>query len=194
MLSKKIMDKHSQIPRSGANSGFNSDYNYDDSRELPKQSLQEFSPISANYNIPEEYLNSQNISHKSQNTSEPTKDLVMNSKLPDEIKRLMLEHPIQKPQQPSVTISDDVIAAASRLMNTKANGEQVSTHTRQKTSVNINEDNTPNLKKLLKEAVREILHENGLLTENVSNSNEVFSFRVGQHIFEGRVTKIKKIK
>ena len=33
----------------------------------------------------------------------------------------------------------------------------------------------------------------GLITESETKSNEVFKFRVGQHIFEGRVTNIKKI-
>ena len=46
---------------------------------------------------------------------------------------------------------------------------------------------------MLKEVVTEVLSENGLLTESEKNSNEVFKFRVGQHIFEGKLTKIKKI-
>jgi len=51
-----------------------------------------------------------------------------------------------------------------------------------------------NLKELLKEVVREVLAENGMITESVSKTNDVFSFKVGKHIFEGKVTKVKKIQ
>jgi len=47
---------------------------------------------------------------------------------------------------------------------------------------------------MVMEAVREVLSENGLITESVTKTNDVFSFRVGSHIFEGKVTKIKKLK
>jgi hypothetical protein len=50
---------------------------------------------------------------------------------------------------------------------------------------------SPELKKLVKEAVKEILQESGLLVESTQKSNDMFSFKVGQHIFEGKVTKIK---
>jgi hypothetical protein len=204
MISKKIMDKHNEIGRGGSQSLGNSNYNED--YEVSKPSLQEFAPINASYNIPQEflseqqiaqpYLSEQSISSKNHNLGEPTQEMVMNSKLPDEIKKLMLEHPIQKPQQQTPTLSDDVIAAAARLMNTKPNGEQIQPKQQPKTlpKQNITESVNPNLKGLVKEAVREILQESGLLVESSQKSNETFSFRVGQHIFEGKVTKIKKVK
>jgi hypothetical protein len=46
---------------------------------------------------------------------------------------------------------------------------------------------------MVRETVEEVLKENGLLVESTKKSNEQFKFRVGQHIFEGRVTKIRKI-
>ena len=49
------------------------------------------------------------------------------------------------------------------------------------------------LKSMLREVVEEVLQENGILSESTENANEVFSFKVGKHIFEGKVTKIKKI-
>jgi len=49
-------------------------------------------------------------------------------------------------------------------------------------------------KSIVRETVEEVLSENGLLTESTSKSNEVFSFKVGNHRFEGKVTKIVKIK
>jgi hypothetical protein len=50
------------------------------------------------------------------------------------------------------------------------------------------------LSKLVKEAVNSALEENGLLIESVEKSNDLFSFRVGQHVFEGKITKVKKVK
>jgi hypothetical protein len=49
------------------------------------------------------------------------------------------------------------------------------------------------LKEMIREAVRDVLSENGMITESVSKTNDVFTFRVGKHIFEGKVTKIKKV-
>jgi hypothetical protein len=49
------------------------------------------------------------------------------------------------------------------------------------------------IKKMINEAVNDALKENGLLTESSEKSNEIFSFKVGKHIFEGKVTKIKKL-
>jgi DUF917 family protein len=49
------------------------------------------------------------------------------------------------------------------------------------------------LKKMIKEAVRETLKEQGLIAESTEKTNEIFSFKVGKHIFEGKITKVKKI-
>jgi hypothetical protein len=46
---------------------------------------------------------------------------IQNSKLPDEIKRLMLEHPIEQPQTQPV-LSNELVEAAARLMKTDAAG------------------------------------------------------------------------
>ena len=49
------------------------------------------------------------------------------------------------------------------------------------------------IQKMINEAVTKSLRENGLITESSEKSNEVFSFKVGKHVFEGKVLKIKKI-
>jgi hypothetical protein len=46
---------------------------------------------------------------------------------------------------------------------------------------------------MIESAVNNALKENGLLVESTERANEVFTFKVGKHIFEGKVTKIKKI-
>jgi len=50
------------------------------------------------------------------------------------------------------------------------------------------------LKNIIRETIEEVLSENGLLVESTTKTNDVFQFRVGSHIFEGKVTKIKKVK
>jgi DUF917 family protein len=47
---------------------------------------------------------------------------------------------------------------------------------------------------MVENAVRKVLKEEGLLTESEEKTSEVFSFKVGKHIFEGKVTKIKKLQ
>ena len=49
------------------------------------------------------------------------------------------------------------------------------------------------IKKVVRETVEEVLSENGLLVEGESKSSDMFKFRVGQHLFEGKVMKVKKM-
>jgi DUF917 family protein len=109
----------------------------------------------------------------------------------------MIEHPIAQPTSMGggTTLSNDVIEKAARLMNVNANGDQI-TPTTTKRPVQEQVTSAPStneLKKMIRETIEEVLAENGLLTESTTKSNEVFSFKVGKHIFEGKVTKIKKI-
>jgi hypothetical protein len=46
---------------------------------------------------------------------------------------------------------------------------------------------------MINDAVKSALKENGLIAESTEKANETFNFRVGKHIFEGKVTKIKKM-
>jgi len=95
----------------------------------------------------------------------------------------------------NTAISNELVEKATRLMNTKANGDLIKENkTRpvqqqtQSTSINANQ-----IKSIVRETMEEVLRENGLLTESSINSNELFKFRVGEHIFEGKVMKIKKV-
>lgn len=182
MVSKAIMDKHSSIPRSATNGAT---YN------IPQ--VDEFQAPQANYNIPQNFLGEESVPQKKYTDSTPDKDSILNSKLPDEIKRLMMENPIQKPSQPTAVLSDELVEAASRLMKTNARGE-VLQEKKQPIKDTVSSSSNLEIKTLVKEAVREILKESGLLLESENKSNDIFSFRVGQHIFEGKVTKIKKVK
>jgi hypothetical protein len=106
MVSKAIMDKTNNIAR-GATQGVS----------LPSTELQSFQPTDAKYNIPQEFLGEAPISRPTKNPSAPTVDAIKNSKLPDAIKKLMIEHPIVPPQmQTGPTLSNELVEKASRLM------------------------------------------------------------------------------
>jgi hypothetical protein len=190
MISKKIMDKHSEIPRGGVSEGLS---NY----STPE--VAEFNAPQATYNVPSEYLSEAEISKPINNNPQPlTKDRILSSKLPDEIKRLMMEHPIEQPNQGGATLSDDLVQKASRLMNKDKNvinetstpkkTQQSQPLPKQQSSFNLNE-----IRDIVRETVEDVLKENGLLVESTSRTNDLFTFKVGKHIFEGKLTKIKKI-
>lgn len=189
MISKKIMDKHNQTPRS-TNPNINT----------TSPEVQSFNTPNANYNIPSDMsisgeqtqnLNQPYLSEASipkQSSGEITEDKILNSKLPDEIKKLMIEHPIQQPNSGGPTLSNDLVEKASKLMNKGSNNNVVQ------------ESNNPvntipnNFREVLKEVVTEVLTDSGVISESSSKSNELFTFKVGKHIFEGKVVKVRKTK
>ena len=198
-LSKAIMDKADGIKNSGAGG-------------LPPTSLQQlnapetFDIPTAKYNIPQEFLQETSspqdpyLSNVPRENTKPvgvpTVDAIKNSKLPDEIKRLMMEHPIAQPQQQTATISNELVEKAARLMK-KNDGSYLPESAKPK-QVQQTQQPTGNidyklLQKMINEAVNNALKENGLLVESSEKSNETFNFKVGKHVFEGRVTKIKKL-
>jgi hypothetical protein len=184
VISKKIMERHNTMARGNNSEAF--------SQTTPM--VENFQPVNANYNLPDDLLMETKIPKQS---GLPTKDKILNSKLPDEIKKLMLEHPIDQPSTAGPTLSDDLVDKAARLMNLKANGEKINeqqiTTPRQNTTNNIG-INPNDLRDIIRETVEDVLKENGLLVESTTRSDEVFKFRVGSHLFEGKLTKIKKIQ
>ena len=190
VVAKKIMDAHNKTPRAGNNGGMPS-----------TPMLEQFNAPPAMYNIPQEYMTEQKQVQPQQQSHLPVKDKILNSRLPDEIKRLMIEHPIDQPNtMAGPTLSNDLIEAAARLMKTDAAGgtsPQTQQHTQQP------QYQTPNmsggidyslLKSIIRDTITEVLTEKGLVAESSSKTKEQISFRVGQHVFEGFVTKIKKMK
>jgi hypothetical protein len=184
MISKKIMEKHNEIGRGSATqpTSFNT------------PQVEEFQPVSGNYNIPQEFLSENEVKMQSNVSQGSSEERIKNSKLPDEIKRLMLEHPIEQPTSynGSATLSNELVEKASRLMGTNQTQTQKSVAPQKTQTVNtsINYDEVRNI---VRETVEDVLKENGLLVESTTRSNEAFKFRVGNHIFEGKVTNIKKI-
>ena len=174
---------------------------------MPPTSLeQQFDVPTARYNIPQEFLQEQPSQQLQPYLSQlprentkpvgvPTVDAIKYSKLPDEIKKLMMENPIAQPSQQTATLSNDLIERASRLMKENNSGyvpESAKPKTVQTQPVDNTQIDYKLIKKMISQAVNEALEENGLLVESTEKSNEMFTFKVGKHIFEGRVTKIKK--
>ncbi len=83
---------------------------------------------------------------------------------------------------------------ASRLMNTDAKGDIIETKQPKRVQQqNNNGIDANSIREIVRETVEDVLRENGLLTESETKSNEIFKFRVGQHIFEGKLVRVKKI-
>jgi len=189
MVSKKIMEKHDQIGRGGIGGagGFSS------------PNVEEYQPVNATYNLPQEFLQEQQSPKIESPKGPPSQDRILNSKLPDEIKRLMIEHPIEQPNMgmgSNSMLSNELVEKASRLMNVNAKGDVMNENKSQRPQMQQSVSNSisaDEIKNIVRETVEEVLYENGLIVESESNSNEVFKFRVGDRIFEGKLTKVKRV-
>jgi hypothetical protein len=186
MVSKKIMDRHNEMDKGSAPKPSRSNMS-----ESYSSSEYSEAPIPATYNIPEEFLSSSPQTPKVQ-PAVMTEDRIRNSKLPDAIKQLMMEHPIQQPQSYAPTLSDDIIEKASRLMGNKK--EIVIEDKKQQPNSPSYGLSASDIKKIVRETVEEVLSENGLMVESTQKSNEIMTIKVGKHIFEGKISKIKKVQ
>lgn len=190
-ISKKIMEKHNGTPRVQGGS-------------LPMED----NP-NASYNIPQDMLQQppqqqQTISQPSMSNEPVTENAIKNSKLPDAIKRLMLENPIVQPQSNGPALSNDIIEGAARLMrnnSTPQPNELVNTQQPLKevsSSTSLNNDLKQMIRDVVRDTVRDVVREelksSGMVTEGNQKVNETLSLRVGKHVFEGKVLKVKKVK
>ena len=197
MVSKAIMNKSDGIKRGDAINV-----------NQPQSMVQDFNIPQARYNIPSEFVQEQTTNQpylssvpNTKAVGTPSVEAIKNSKLPDEIKRLMIENPIVQPQQQGATLSNDLIEKAARLMKENGNNyvpDSAKPKTQQSTtstpSNNVGTIDYKLIQKMINEAVNNALKENGLLVESTEKTNEMFSFKVGKHLFEGKVTKIKKLQ
>ncbi len=184
MVSKQIMDRHNEMDK-----GIAPKPNRSNVSESYSPTEYNETPIPASYNIPEEFLSSAPQTPKAPPVM--TEDRIKSSKLPDSIKKLMMEHPIQQPQSYAPTLSDDIIEKASRLMGSKK--ETVVENKKQSSSTSYGLT-ASDIKKIVRETVEEVLSENGLMVESTQKSNEVMTIKVGKHIFEGKISKVKKVQ
>lgn len=195
-VSKKIMEKHNSTPR------------------VQGGSLPMVDNPNASYNIPQDMLQQQppqqqqqqqqTISQPSMSNEPVTENAIKNSKLPDAIKRLMLDNPIAQPQSSVPALSNDIIEGAARLMknnSTPQPNELVNTQQPLKevsSSTSLNNDLKQMIRDVVRDTVRDVVREelksSGMVTEGNQKVNETLSLRVGKHVFEGKVLKVKKVK
>jgi hypothetical protein len=121
-----------------------------------------------------------------------TEDRIKNSKLPDAIKDLMLKHPIKQPESYNPTLSNDIIEKAARLMGENKTITQTSSKSNQ--TYPQKQNSNSDLKNIVREVLEEILTEHGIISESEQKTDEIFQFKVGKHLFEGKITKVKKLK
>jgi hypothetical protein len=181
-LSKAIMQKSDTIKRGSVSEPM-----------VPSIGVDDFQIPQATYNIPQDILESNTMisPNATKPVGAPSIEAIKNSRLPDEIKKLMIEHPITQPQnmtQP--TLSKELVEKATKLMGTNT-AQKSSQGQTQRQSVSEGID-YKKIERMIENAVNKALEENGLLVESTEKTNETFSFRVGKHIFEGKLTKIKK--
>jgi hypothetical protein len=188
-ISKKIMDKHQEISRGNANGTVN--YN--------APMVENYEAVPATYNIPQEYAAETTLSEVSQ-PELPTQDRILNSKLPDEIKKLMIENPIAQASLPGTTnvLSNEIIEGAQKLMGTTPKKQnQPQPQSNNVSGIDMNALKTmirDTVRDTVRDVVREELSKSGMIVENEQKTNEQLTLKVGKHLFEGKVTKIKKIQ
>jgi hypothetical protein len=129
----------------------------------------------------------------------PSIDRIQNSKLPDAIKRAMIESPIQQMNQISLndTLDMDFIKGAKRLMEQEGvatKKQQVQPQRQQSSGGNID---MGAIAVLIENTIRKVLDEklNQILTaQTTSTINENLVLKVGDSIFKGKITGVNKAK
>ena len=173
--------------------------------------VENFQTPQASYNIPQEFANE--ISTPQRSSFDPSQPIeesrIKNSKLPDEIKKLMIEQPIVQPSSMNggSVISDDVIEGAQRLMNLNRSSSDQQPQSVNNLTTNPQQQPSPSnfnmnemksmirdvVRDTVKDVVQEELRQSGMLVESTTKSNDTIQFKVGNHLFIGRVTKVKKL-
>ena len=144
---------------------------------------------------PDELMKSQEpITPKRTIQGSPSIDKINNSKLPDAIKRAMIENPIQQISLTD-TLDMDFIKGAKRLMEQEGVSTRPSAQPKQ-TIVNNNIDMNA-MAVLIENTVRKVMDEklNQILTASTTSTiNENLVLKVGDSIFKGKITGVNKAK
>ena len=144
---------------------------------------------------PEELMKNQNTPPTKRDVQgSPSVDKINNSKLPEAIKRAMIENPITQISL-NDTLDMDFIKGAKRLMEQEGVSTRPSAQPKQ-TVVNNNIDMNA-IAVLIENTVRKVIDEklNHILTASTSSSiNENLVLKVGDSIFKGKITGVNKAK
>jgi hypothetical protein len=144
-----------------------------------------------------EYVTNESVKAPTKQAAAPSVDRINNSKLPDAIKKAMIEHPIE--QMPSISLSEtldmDFVKGARRLMEQEGVSSKKS-QPQQRQSVGGNIDMTA-LAALVENTVRKVMDEklNQLLTaQQTQTISENLVLKVGDSVFKGKITGVNKSK
>jgi hypothetical protein len=128
----------------------------------------------------------------------PSVDRINQSKLPDAIKKAMIESPI--PQMDQISLNDtldmDFVKGAKRLMEQEGVGKKQPQRVQQPQSYSNNIDMNA-IAILIENTVRKVMDEklNQILTASQTSSiNENLVLKVGDSIFKGKITGVNKAK
>ena len=124
-------------------------------------------------------------------------DKIQNSKLPDAIKRAMIEHPIEQMQSISLneTLDMDFVKGAKRLMEQEGVAPKKSQPQQRQSSTGNIDMNA--IAVLIENTVRKVMDEklNQILSASTTSSiNENLVLKVGDSIFKGKITGVNKAK
>jgi inhibitor of KinA sporulation pathway (predicted exonuclease) len=109
----------------------------------------------------------------------------------------MIENPIQQPSfgLGGPVLSNEIIEGAAKLMGVTSK-QTINESVPQQSNVH-NDDLKQMIRDVVRDTVRDVVKEElqkaGMISEGQS-TNESLQLRIGSHIFEGKVTKMKKIK
>ena len=119
----------------------------------------------------------------------------------------MIEQPIIQPSSMGggAVLSNDVIEGAARLMKKDKISEtpqtqipkQKITETQSTSNINVNEIKNmirDVVRDTVRDVVREELKQAGMIVESTTKTNESLQFKVGNTLFIGNVTKVKKLE
>lgn len=139
------------------------------------------------------------------NLGAPSPDRIQNSKLPDVIKKAMIEHPI-----PQISLNDSIdmkfVDGARRIMEQEGMISKKSTNNSNQTSKTfLSEANTADLTAKLTPIIENIIRKtlddiidkklNQILTaQQTASINENLVLKVGDSIFKGKITGVNKAK
>lgn len=129
----------------------------------------------------------------------PTPDRISQSKLPDAIKKAMMENPIPQISL-SETIDMDFVKGAKRLMEQEGVGKSQPQQRKQQPQQNYVPSSNIDMNAiavLIENTVRKVMDEklNQILTAQTTSSiNENLVLKVGDSIFKGKITGVNKSK
>ena len=155
---------------------------------------------------PEEVMKSNNQPTNRRPLGVPSVDLINQSKLPDAIKRAMIESPI-----PQITLNDkidmDMFEGAKKLMeregmiSKQTKNKTTTTNTTNTTNISVSNDFVNTLTPIIENIIRKTLDEivdkklNQILTaQQTASINENLVLKVGDSIFKGKITGVNKSK